>query len=78
MSSQSQTAVFEQLGPASGADVSEKKQTSGTVTAPLDEGESLPREISDDEQKSCRTTSIFAVAGCVSLHVVSELVEYES
>lgn len=64
MSSTTQIAVFEQLEPTPAADLSEKKQTTGAVAAPLDGGEeSQPLE---DEQRSCRTTSIFAVAGCVS------------
>lgn len=58
-----QVAVFEQLGPAPVEDLSEKKQTSGTIAAPLDAEESQSH---GDKQKSCRTTSIFAVAGCVS------------
>lgn len=77
MASQPQTAVFEQRGPPSGADLSEKKQASGTVAAPLDEEEPLPREISDDEQQSCRTTSIFAVAGCVSPYRPFQMKQYE-
>lgn len=63
MSSPPQVAVFEQLGPTPPADLNEKKQASDAVAAPLDEEESSARE---GEQKSRRTTSIFAVAGCVS------------
>lgn len=58
-----QVAVFEQLGPALLEDPSEKKQTSDTIAAPLDGDEP---QSEGDKQKSCRTTSIFAVAGCVS------------
>lgn len=69
MSSPAQMAVFEQLGAATAADRGEKKSTADTVSAPLD-GEESP--IREDEQKSCRTTSIFAVAGCVSFHGPSQ------
>lgn len=58
-----QVAVFEQLGPAPAEDLSEKKQVSGTISAPLDAEDSQSH---GGQQKSCRTTSIFAVAGCVS------------
>ncbi|KAG6358564.1 hypothetical protein INS49_012081 [Diaporthe citri] len=57
MSSPPQVAVFEQLGPTSATDLSEKKQASGAAAAPLDGG---------GGRKSSRTTSIFAVAGCTA------------
>lgn len=59
-------AVFEQMGHAPAADLSEKKQASGAVAAPLDGGDES--QIHEGGQESCRTTSIFAVAGCVSPH----------
>lgn len=69
MSSQTQVAVFEQLGPVPEANMGEKKQISGAFAAPVDGGEESQHR--KDEQKSSRTTSMFAVAGCVSRHAPS-------
>ncbi|KAK2615357.1 hypothetical protein N8I77_002119 [Diaporthe amygdali] len=60
MSCPPQIAVFEQLGDTPVVDMSEKKQTPGTVSGVLNQGQ--PRS----QESNCRTASIFAVAGCTA------------